>query len=88
LGPCTFAYMAPMLAVAFKVAGSKPVFSILLLVLYGVGHCAVIVAAGTFTQVVQRYLNWNERSRGGAILRGACGVLVLVAGLYLIYVAH
>ena len=87
LGPCTFAYMAPMLGVAFKVAGNRPVFSALLLVLYGVGHCAVIVAAGTCTGVVQRYLNWNERSRGGAIVRGVCGVLVLAGGVYLIYVA-
>src|ERR1035437_8036980 len=87
LGPCTFAYMAPMLAVSFKVAVNRPVFSILLLALYGVGHCAVIVAAGTCTEVVQRYLNWNERSHGGAILRGVCGVLVLAGGLYLIYTA-
>jgi cytochrome c-type biogenesis protein len=87
LGPCTFAYMAPMLAVSFKVAGSRPLFSVLLLALYGVGHCAVIVAAGTCTEVVQRYLNWNERSRGGAILRGVCGVLVLAGGVYLIRVA-
>jgi cytochrome c-type biogenesis protein len=88
LGPCTFAYMAPMLAVSFKVASSRPVFSILLLALYGVGHCAVIVAAGTFTEVVQRYLNWNERSKGGTILRGVCGVLVLAGGVYLIYSAR
>ena len=88
LGPCTFAYMAPMLAVSFKVASSRPVFSVLLLALYGVGHCAVIVAAGTFTEVVQRYLNWNERSRGGAILRGLCGVLVLGGGVYLIHIAR
>jgi cytochrome c-type biogenesis protein len=88
LGPCTFAYMAPMLAVSFKVAGTRPVFSILLLALYGVGHCAVIVAAGTFTEVLQRYLNWNERSRGGTILRAVCGLLVLAAGVYLIYIAH
>lgn len=87
LGPCTFAYMAPMLGVSFKVAGSRPVFSVLLLAVYGVGHCAVIVAAGTFTEVVQRYLNWNENSRGGAILRGVCGVLVLAGGVYLIYIA-
>jgi cytochrome c-type biogenesis protein len=88
LGPCTFAYMAPMLAVAFKVAASRPIFSVLLLALYGVGHCAVIVGAGTCTKLVQRYLNWHEQSRGGKILRGLCGALVLLAGLYLIYIAH
>ena len=35
-----------------------------LLLAYGVGHCAVIVAAGTSTELVQRYLNWNEQSKG------------------------
>jgi cytochrome c-type biogenesis protein len=88
LGPCTFAYMAPMLAVSFKLAATRPIFSTLLLALYGVGHCAVIVAAGTCTEIVQRYLNWNERSRGGTILRAVCGILVLAAGVYLIYIAH
>lgn len=87
LGPCTFAYMAPMLAVAFKVANTNLFFSISLLALYGVGHCAVIIAAGTFTEWVQRYLNWNEQSRHGARLRSVCGVLVLLGGVYLIYTA-
>ncbi len=87
LGPCTFAYLAPVLAVSFKVAAGRPVLSVLLLALYGVGHCAVIVAAGTFTQVVQRYLNWNERSQGGVVLRGMCGGLVLAGGVHLIYAA-
>ncbi len=87
LGPCTFTYMIPMLLVSIKVASTRPVFSIMLLALYGVGHCAVIAVAGTFTEVVQRYLNWSERSRGGTVLRGVCGVLVLVGGVYLIYKA-
>ena len=49
LGPCTFAYMAPMLAVTFKLAAAHMAYGILLLLAYGVGHCAVIVFAGTFT---------------------------------------
>jgi cytochrome c-type biogenesis protein len=85
VGPCTFAYMAPMLAVTFKVASSAPLYGIALLVVYGIGHCSVIVVAGTSTGLVQRYLNWNERSRGAVILKRICGVLVLLAGLYLIY---
>ncbi|NCD23615.1 MAG: cytochrome C biogenesis protein, partial [Spartobacteria bacterium] len=62
LGPCTFAYMAPMLAVTFKLAAAHMAYGILLLLAYGVGHCAVIVLAGTFTETVQHYLNWNEAS--------------------------
>jgi cytochrome c-type biogenesis protein len=87
LGPCTFAYMAPVLAITFKVAANSLVYGIALLFVYGIGHCSVIVFAGTFTEVVQHYLNWNEKSRGADILKKVCGVLVLLGGLYLIYAA-
>lgn len=87
VGPCTFAYMAPMLGVTFKVASQSWIFGVLLLLLYGVGHCLVIVIAGTSAELVQRWLNWNESSRGSAILRQACGVLVILGGAYLIYTA-
>ncbi len=39
----------------------------------------------TSTSVVQRSLDWNERSRGAVVLRRVCGVLVLIGGLWLIY---
>jgi len=87
LGPCTFAYMAPMLAVTFKLSASNLPYGILLLLMYGIGHCSVIVLAGTFTEVVQRYLNWNEKSKGAIAVKKVCGVLVILGGLYLIYIA-
>jgi len=87
LGPCTFAYMAPMLGVTFKLAATNMMYGVLLLAVYGVGHCSVIVLAGTFTEVVQHYLNWNERSKGAIILKRICGVLVLAGGLYLVWTA-
>jgi cytochrome c-type biogenesis protein len=85
LGPCTFAYMAPMLGVTFKLAGTAPLYGALLLLAYGVGHCAVIVIAGTSTKVVERFLHWNEHSRGVAVLKIVCGVLVILGGVWLIY---
>ncbi len=87
LGPCTFAYMAPMLGVAFRAASASVLFGVLLLVMYGVGHCSVIVLAGTSTGLVQRYLNWTERSKGSLIVKRVCGALVIAGGLYLIYIA-
>ncbi len=87
LGPCTFAYMAPMLAVAFNLAAAHLVYGILLLLSYGIGHCAVIVFAGTFTETVQHYLNWNEASKGATILKKICGVLVIFGGLWMIFTA-
>ena len=77
--------MAPMLAVTFSVASTALPYGIVLLLAYGVGHCSVIVLAGTSTELVQRYLNWNEKSKGAVILKRVCGVLVLLGGLYLIY---
>jgi cytochrome c-type biogenesis protein len=87
LGPCTFAYMAPMLGVTFRLASTNFLYGALLLVAYGVGHCAVIVLAGTSTEWVQRYLDWNEHSRGVKVVKLVCGVLVLAGGGWLIYSA-
>lgn len=88
LGPCTFAYMAPMLGVAFGLAANDMLYGASLLLAYGVGHCAVIVLAGTFTEVLQRYLDWNERSKGAVVLKKICGALVLCGGAWMIYTAH
>jgi len=87
LGPCTFAYMIPIITVAGKLSASNPGYGMLLFFTYGVGHCSVIVLAGTSTEIVQRCLNWNEKSRGSVILKNICGVLVILAGLYMIYIA-
>jgi cytochrome c-type biogenesis protein len=87
VGPCTFAYMAPMLGVTFKVAARSWLYGLALLLAYGVGHCSIIVGAGTSAELVQRYLNMQEKSRGVTLLRQACGVLVILAGVYLIYTA-
>jgi cytochrome c-type biogenesis protein len=87
LGPCTFAYMAPMLAVTLRVATESFIYGALLLLVFGVGHCAVIVAAGTSTEAVQGYLDWTEESRGAIILKRVCGALVILGGLYMLYTA-
>jgi cytochrome c-type biogenesis protein len=87
LGPCTLAFMAPVLGVTLKVAATSPAYAVLMLAGFGIGRCLVIVAAGTFTGMVQNYLDWNEHSKGSAILRKACGVLVILGGVYLIYLA-
>jgi cytochrome c-type biogenesis protein len=88
LGPCTFAYMAPMLAVTFRTAFTNPLYGAGLLLAYGFGHCSVLVLAGTFTEVIQHYLNWSEKSKGTAIVKIACGVLVILGGVYLVFTAR
>ncbi|MEN6509949.1 MAG: cytochrome c biogenesis protein CcdA [Smithella sp.] len=84
LGPCTFAYMATMLGVVFSMASTQLALAISLLAAFAIGHCAVLVFAGTFTEVVQHYLHWTENSKGAVILKKVCGVLVILGGVYLI----
>ena len=85
LGPCTFAYMAPMLAITFSLSSTKMLYGIILLIAYGIGHCLVIIVAGTYTEIVERYLKWNKDSRGTIILKKTCGILVILAGIYLFF---
>lgn len=87
LGPCTFAYMAPMLGVTFKLAKTAPLYGASLLLAYGIGHCAVIVLAGTSTEVVQKFLNWNETSKAVTRIKCVCGGLVVLGGIWMIYTA-
>jgi cytochrome c-type biogenesis protein len=87
LGPCTFAYMAPVLGVAFSVATTNMLQALSLIAAFGVGHCAVIVAAGGAAGTVQKYLNWTEQSKGATWLKRGAGVLVMLGGVYYIYTA-
>lgn len=84
LGPCTFAFMAPVLGLVFQIAGNQPLYAFVLLLTFGFGHCAVIVLAGTFTIKVQEYLNWTENSKTITYLKITCGILVILAGVYLV----
>ncbi len=87
LGPCTFAYMAPMLAITFKFGAEQPVYAGSLLLMYGIGHCSVIVIAGTSAGFIQNYMNWNRKSHASLIIKRICGVLVILGGLYMLYIA-
>ena len=87
LSPCTFAFLAPILGVSFTGAATNPVRGFALLLAFGIGHCGVIGLAGSSTAFVQRYLDWNETSKALTVLKGVCGVLVLLAAGVLVYTA-
>jgi cytochrome c-type biogenesis protein len=87
LGPCTFAFMAPLLGLAFKTAQDEALYGALLVGLYGIGHSVAIVAAGASAQTVQRWLSWKAGARAAAILRGTAGVAVIAGGIYFLYTA-
>jgi cytochrome c-type biogenesis protein len=87
LGPCTFAYMAPVLTVVFSLASSNPVQAVSLVSAFGIGHCAVIVGAGGAAGKVQKYLNWSDQSRGLLWVKRVAGAFVMLGGVYYISTA-
>lgn len=87
LGPCTFAYMAPVLGIVFQTAQTNYLLAVIFLLAFGVGHCSVIVGAGTLTKKVQKYLNWSEESKTIILIQRVCGVLVILGGIYLMTTA-
>lgn len=84
LGPCTFAFMAPVLGVVFTRAERDLVGAVCLLGAFALGHCGVIVLAGTLTQQVERYLKWTQTNRAMKWVRRTCGLLVVLAGVELL----
>ena len=87
LSPCTFAFVAPILGIAMGAAARSPAFGYLLLLVFGVGHCGVIGLAGGSAELVQRYLNWNSKSKGLAAVKVVCGVCLILGASFLAYSA-
>ena len=85
LGPCTFAFLAPVLGVVFQTAGESWIKAILLIFAFGLGHVTVIVIAGSLTNMVQRYLNWTEDSKTAVYIKRIAGLFVVFGGVYFIY---
>jgi cytochrome c-type biogenesis protein len=84
LGPCSFAFLAPLLIIAFGHAQVDYGLAVALLGAFALGHCGVIVLAGTAAQKVQTVVSWGGRSGVTRWVRRACGVLVVLAGVYLL----
>ncbi len=82
LGPCTFAFMAPVLGVVFQISNTNAIAAGALLLSFGLGHCGVIVAAGGFASRVQAYLDWTNRSNIVLWIKRVAGFLVVLGGVY------
>lgn len=87
LGPCTFAYMAPILGIVLSVSGNQATWGLLLLLFFALGHCSLIIFAGVAAQKVQKYLEWSRASQAVEIMRRSSGMLLLFGCMYFLYTA-
>ncbi|MBT8041600.1 MAG: cytochrome C biogenesis protein [Kiritimatiellales bacterium] len=86
-GACTFAFLAPILAIAFDAGGSNVIFGCLLVTLFGVGHTSVLVFAGISAERAAHFARWNRATKASRKIRFVLGVLLIGIGLYLLYKA-
>ena len=79
-GSCTFGFIAPILAII--TVQEKIATGILLIILFGLGHCIPIVIAGSSTALVRRLMANASWQRGGMAFRRTAGALIGIMGLY------
>ncbi|QEN07090.1 cytochrome C biogenesis protein [Oceanispirochaeta crateris] len=82
LGPCSFAFLAPMIGFVFSQSMSQLWFGIALFFFYGIGHTLAIVVAGTFgNKIVNRLESGNFRNASLWIKR-ICGIFIIVYSIF------
>jgi len=81
-GSCTFGFIAPILAV---ITVQKQVMTgIVLIILFGLGHCLPIVIAGSSAAAVRRLMENTAWQGAGTWFRKGAGALVGLLGIYFI----
>jgi len=84
VGPCTFAYFAPIMAIVFSYAKTALWFSALLVVSFALGHVSIIILAGSMTDKISKYIDWSSKAKGFEIVKKLIGVLMIVIAIYYI----
>ena len=79
-GSCTFGFIAPILAII--TIQQKIATGILLIVLFGVGHCLPIAIAGSSAALVRRLLENVRFQQAGIWFRRLAGLAVAGLGVY------
>ena len=82
--PCATPILAVILA--FVATKAKVVYGVSLLFVYAIGHCALIVMAGIFTGFVESYAKSKGVSSFSILTKKISGILICLAGLYILYI--
>jgi cytochrome c-type biogenesis protein len=79
-GSCTFGFIAPILAII--TIQEQLATGLLLILLFGAGHCLPIAIAGSSTALVRRVLENNSMQAGSTWFRRAAGAGIAALGIY------
>jgi cytochrome c-type biogenesis protein len=81
-GSCTFGFIAPILAIVS--VQDKLFTGVVFILLFAIGHCIPIVAAGSSTAMVKRLLVSSSWQQGGRFFRRLAGAMIGLLGVYFI----
>jgi len=81
-GSCTFGFIAPILAII--TVQQKVITGIMMIILFAIGHCLPIVAAGSSTALVRKLTENRSWQGAGNWFRKGAGVIIGFLGLYFI----
>lgn len=81
-GACTFGFIAPILAII--TVQEKIMTGVILITLFGVGHCIPIAVAGSSAALVQRIMDHGAFQNGSFWFRKLAGVAIAMLGIYFI----
>lgn len=81
-GSCTFGFIMPILAIV--TVQQKVLTGILMILLFALGHCLPIVAAGSSTALVRRLTENSSWQGAGNWFRKGAGVVIGLLGVYFV----
>ena len=82
--PCATPVLAAILA--FVAGQGNIALGVAFLAVYAVGHCALILIAGTSVGFVQKLAASPNTEKIGKVLKFVFGILVILLALYLFYI--
>lgn len=81
-GSCTFGFIAPILAIV--TVQQKILSGSIMMLLFALGHCLPIAAAGSSTALVRRLTESGSWQGAGLWFRRCAGVIIAILGVYFI----
>ena len=81
-GSCPFGFIAPILSLI--TIQEKVMTGVILIILFGIGHCLPIVIAGISSALVKKLLESSAWSGAGMWFRKLAGATIMLLGLYFI----
>ncbi|MFZ0240248.1 MAG: cytochrome C biosynthesis protein, partial [Desulfobacterales bacterium] len=79
---CTFGFIAPILAIV--TVQQKIVTGSVMMILFAIGHCLPIAAAGSSTAMVRKLTESSAWQGAGMWFRRGAGVVIALLGVYFV----